>query len=182
MQSLRSLFADLDLKFFKGRLNGYQIKWAYLPGPTGPIRGRCNPESRTIKIQRGLRGEDLRRTVLHEMCHAGSTAKHGRLFERELKRLGKLGEKWIDEEIAAYREAQPLREMVEQDIENSALDLQGVRITWREVKRRIANGCGLTSKEFGKEAPWARKSWERKRGDFLAWDEMRRRYTQSPKP
>jgi hypothetical protein len=159
MASLQLLFAVLNWKFFKGRLKGYRVKRVHLPGG---MMGRCDSETRTIKIQRGLRGEDLRRILLHEMCHhTAGTARHGKLFEKELRRLGKLGEAWVEEEIRQCREVQPFRAMVEELAENIAMELGPEHVSWRGVKRCIAHQCGLTSPELGRGAPWLRKFWER---------------------
>jgi hypothetical protein len=174
MKSLQSLLADLDRQFFRRRLTGYRIQWAYLPG--GKM-GCCDTDARIIKIRRGLRGEELRRVVLHEMCHH-SVAGHGRLFEKVLRRLQSCGETWVEEEIAAYREAQPWRHMVKELVETAATEGSGL---WIEAKKYISQGCGLSLREFDQRARWARKLWERERRYFLRTQEIRSHAIESRK-
>jgi len=56
------------------------------------------------EVRADLEGEELRLTMLHEMCHIGSGAGwvHGPLFRRKVRRLVRLGVPGLVEDIERY--------------------------------------------------------------------------------
>ena len=105
-KSLRGLFNELNQKFFSNRLSGCRVTWAYLPGL---IKGRCERKSRTFKIARGLRNENLRRVLLHQMCHHYGKG-HDKRWKAQMLRLRDAGESWIDDEVRGYGAGDYLRD------------------------------------------------------------------------
>src|SRR5438105_3964594 len=101
IQELANLFQDLNKRFWRGRLRAYRVIYSKLPGNT---RGVCNSKRRTIYIREGLQGDQLRRVLLHEMCHIGCRY-HGRKFLAHLAHLAEQGEAWANLEIESYRTA-----------------------------------------------------------------------------
>ncbi len=93
--TLDQLFETLNRELFAGRLPKYRVR-------TGPARngeyGFIDEAEHTIWI---CQEENLRATLLHEMCHIG-TPGHGRAFRAKLRRLATLGEAWAQEERAYY--------------------------------------------------------------------------------
>ena len=64
------MFDDLNRRYWRGRLPRYHvIRRAALKG--GRL-GVCRDEIRTILLRADLQGEELRLTLLHEMCHIGT--------------------------------------------------------------------------------------------------------------
>jgi len=101
-KSLAVLYDEFNQTFFRGRLPRYRVRRDRFDDP-GQF-GLCRQEKQTILIRPGLDGNDLRETLLHEMCHIGSTG-HGKRFQAKLARLESLGEKWAEKQRAGYEEA-----------------------------------------------------------------------------
>ena len=98
-EDLDRLFDHLNDRFFKGRLPKYRV---HRCAPRIREHGFIDNEARTIWI---CNPSDLRKTLLHEMCHIG-TSGHGRLFRAKLRRLARHGERWAQAERAYYLRVQ----------------------------------------------------------------------------
>ena len=161
---LKPLFNEFNRKFFDGKLPFYRVIRASLPGA---MSGDCNWLSRTIRISSSLNGEDLRRTLLHEMCHHNRAGRHdGKRFLTNLRRLADMGERWAEDEIQACRkQSRPLISLIREMIQDEAQSEPN--LPWKEVKKRIAYESALTLLELSKRAPWARRLWERERRKTL---------------
>ena len=73
---LNVLYDQLNREFFDGGLLRYQVKLvARVPGKFSS--GACYSKRQLIILSRGLeRAPRLRETLLHEMCHIGTSRKH----------------------------------------------------------------------------------------------------------
>ena len=87
---------------FDGRLPTYRLTWA--DPPVAGWLGECTPAKRLIRLRRGLSGEELRQTLIHEMIHAAGPMGHGQPFQAQLARLVRQGEAWAREELQYYRD------------------------------------------------------------------------------
>ena len=96
---LDALFDEMNASLFEERLPKYRVRWC---APTNGEHGFIDNEARTIWI---CNPSDLRKTLLHEMCHIG-TVGHGRLFRAKLRRLARRGERWAQAERAYYLRVQ----------------------------------------------------------------------------
>ncbi len=92
---LDRLFDDLNSRLFDGRLPKYRVRRRQ---PHAGEFGCIDDAARTIWI---CASPDVRKTLLHEMCHIG-TDGHGRLFRARLRQLARCGEAWAQEERAYY--------------------------------------------------------------------------------
>ena len=92
---LDELFDDLNRSLFDGQLPKYHVRRRE---PQNGEYGSIDHATRTIWL---CRLSDLRKTLLHEMCHIG-TDGHGRRFRAQLRHLAKRGETWAQEERAYY--------------------------------------------------------------------------------
>lgn len=97
------LFDELNRRHWRGRLPRYRVvRRERLPGGD-TVTGVCRHRARTILVQRGLLGDRLRVTLLHEMAHvAAREFGHGPRFRRGLARLASRGEPLAREEAAWY--------------------------------------------------------------------------------
>src|SRR5262245_2995333 len=92
-KSLQSLFDTLRRKYFPGRLRGYRSVWTNFPWSSFSASGHageCDSKTRTLRIQKGLSGDHLVETLLHEMNHVGCPF-HGKKFREGIERLQKMG-------------------------------------------------------------------------------------------
>ncbi len=146
--------------FFLGRLPRYRVRRACFDAP-GQY-GLCRQEKQTILIRPGLDGNDLRETLLHEMCHIGSTG-HGKRFQAKLARLASLGERWAEEQRASYEEACRSSLTVTAIIRHTIDDWvwQCADIPWIQIRRLLAREVGLSPNRLIKAAPWVRRVWQR---------------------
>ena len=93
------LFDELNTRFCEGRLPKYHVRKS---APHSGEHGFIDDEAKTIWI---CNPPDVRATLLHEMCHIG-TSGHGRLFRAQLRRLAQRGEEWAQAERAYYLRAE----------------------------------------------------------------------------
>lgn len=101
---LERLFDDLNTELFDGRIARCAVRRAsYLTRLHG-CDGLYEPSRHQILIQSGLSPHAERRVLIHEMCHAKLPAHHGHgyAFLRELRRLGRQGERWAMKEANRY--------------------------------------------------------------------------------
>ncbi len=176
------LFDELNRKYWRGKLPKYRvIRRAVL---FGRCLGLCSNDSRTILLRRDLEGEALRLTLLHEMCHIGpeSGYDHGPRFLRKLRRLARLGEpKLLDdierydgtaiERMIAQRTADgrlvpeiPFRSAVSSDLDSLAMERPFLR--WTTVRRVLAREYNISPARFQYLAPWAEREWRQVSGDY----------------
>ena len=92
---LDRLFDDLNRSLFDGQLPKYRVRRRE---PQNGEYGWIDDAARTIWVCRLC---DLRKTLLHEMCHIGADG-HGRRFRARLRHLVRRGETWAQEERAYY--------------------------------------------------------------------------------
>ena len=155
-------FRKLNRQFFGGRLPPHRVvlKSGF------PRHGECIPERRFIRLGRGLGNDptELRRTLLHEMCHIG-TPNHGRRFQAKLLKLAQAGEAWATQEAASYANAlsfgdelHRLRELIEDLVLELSHD---GKPGFRRVLAWLAKDFGMTSSELRRRAPWVRAAWEK---------------------
>jgi hypothetical protein len=172
------LFDELNSKYWRGRLPRYRvIERAKLSA----CLGRCDNTRRTILLAPHPSAEELRLTLLHEMCHIGTGPgyDHGPRFLRKLRRLVRLGEtKLVEEDIERYdgtavkraieaaRAAGhfhfgneiSLRAALRSDIESLAIGPE-LRVRWPRVARYLAQRYHMTISQLRRAAPWAERVW-----------------------
>lgn len=157
-RNLAKLYDELNKKFFRRRLPVYRVICKNLPWG---LHGHCNSQERIIFLKKGLGQEDLRCTLLHEMCHIG-TPGHGKRFQAKLTRLSEMGETWAKEELRLYETG----ETWNQSIRGLRLNLeewvlQSPRPRFSSIVRFIANDWGMTSHELLQKVPWLRAAWQK---------------------
>lgn len=180
------LFDELNRRYWRGRLPKYRVIRRDLS--RDELDGYCDDNRRTIVLHKDLADEDLRRTLLHEVCHIGSGPKHGPRFQRKLDRLIKLGESKLLGDVECYdgtaftRYAANLphpvnkisfRQAVISEIDSFAIDQY--RRRWPRVLRYFARKYEMTPAQFQRKAPWAERVWRESAADY------RSSYEQSPR-
>ena len=99
VKRLDLLFNELNQKFFAGRLRRYKVRRCRLPN----LEGRCDNKNRIIRLSSSLQESEVRRTLLHEMCHVrGGGNHHGRKWANEMLRLAAAGESWVEEDLKRF--------------------------------------------------------------------------------
>ena len=170
------LFDEFNKKYWSNRLPRYRV--IRRTNIAGNYLGLCDDQTKTILLKKDLVGEDLRLTLLHEMCHirTGSGYQHGPRFLRKLHRLVRLGEtKLIEKDIEHYdgtveaREIERLRsegklgpevswrDRVLDDLDTLASE--SPRLRWATVRRMLANLYNTTPAKFQRDSPWAERKW-----------------------
>jgi len=85
-RQLRALFKQFNEEYWGGRLPAHSIRVVVRMTSLGEW-GRWLKKRRLIEIQRGLSGEDMISTLLHEMAHAATNGGHGMTWKRDMIRL-----------------------------------------------------------------------------------------------
>lgn len=169
MSDITELYNELNGLHWRGRLPTYSVRRAQLKRRLA----YCDNKRHLIVVRNDLTGSDLRRTLLHEMCHVGdlATSAHGQRFQRKLRRLFLRGEGAMLAECALYDGSTlpknvrtiSLRQAILSDLDGIALEHP--RWQWRRVRRL------LTEYEL---APAARRRVER--WAEIQWRELSRDY------
>ncbi len=158
---LRELFEDLKARYFSRRLRGYRVALVErVPRKHVTTSGYCDNRRRILYVVAGRDDETIRRTLLHEMCHVGSSA-HGKVFCAKLRRLAEQGEAWAEDEARGLEE-QPWRQpaqLVRVRLEDIAEDMP--ETSWKDVLRYVARDMSRTQKEIRRIAPWGARVWKR---------------------
>ena len=91
-ESLAEMFAVLNHDFFDGKLPPHKLYWRKFAVGRGLHVKR--PPSIILHPKLKRTPEELRRVLLHEMCHFNAHG-HGRAFCNNLLRLANKGETWV---------------------------------------------------------------------------------------
>ena len=161
MSKLTQLYRELNQRFWNGRLPDYRVRFCKLP--VGK-KGECLSERGLIRLTVGLEEDELRRTLLHEMCHIGCHY-HGQKFLARLIRLAEQGEQWATEEAEMYRNGPSWNEsirMIRDDLFTIALD--GTP-RFRDVVAFFARDFGEHPARFIKRIPWLKAAWQKAQHD-----------------
>lgn len=167
---LQKLFTEFNKKYFGGRLRPVKVRRS---ATMGQKLGEYRPKSKTILIRRGLEGSDLIETLLHEMCHIGTT-DHGPKFRRVQARMREMGAPLGVSDLAWLK--QPYRSPrfeIQERIDAFLLEAGAVAWTWPQIRRALAADFGTTPRYFDRW-PSVRRYWERERRDLAQEAELRR--------
>ena len=172
------LFDELNRRYWRGRLPRYRLICRNLTKQE--LLGRCYNQGKTILLEKSLTDDALRQTLLHEMCHIGSGPgyDHGRLFLRKVRRLVRLGESKLIEDVERYdgtaeqRDYEELkrkgvqihdvsfRQAVENDLDSLSMSQHHRR--WPTILRWLADEYRMSPAVFRRVAPWAERVWRKK--------------------
>lgn len=141
---LNRLFDELNRTHWRGRLPKYRVvifrskstgKLGAMMGYPPSILGARDINRREIFLWRGLAGEELRTTLLHEMCHIGPSTRnaHGMRFLLKIARLIRRGEQELLQMLSDFR-----------------TEIQELSPGQR---RRLARACGSDGRRTG-QAKW----------------------------
>ena len=83
--NLQRLFEQFNTKYFGGSLPAYKVVRKAIVG------ARCERQQRRIIFGHDVSSNDIPAILIHEMTHATTTDRHGRMFNRKLNELKKLG-------------------------------------------------------------------------------------------
>ena len=159
MENLTQLYKELNRQFFNGRLPCYRVTF-YKPLVA---QGHCISERRLIRLSPGMSDAEVRKVLLHEMCHIG-TPNHGKRFLAKLARLAAMGEAWATEEIEIYSGPyRNLQSQVKEQIFDALIDAPDAHF-WPMI-RWIANDLGMTAGELLRKAPWVRREWKKAKAE-----------------
>lgn len=123
------------------------------------VNGQCDTGRQRILLRRGLSPDEVRRCLLHEMCHIGAPG-HGQRFQAKLRRLVERGEVWAAEEIASYRAA-PSWNQEMSNLRGSLDDCARLspRPRFGRVLLWLASDLGLTNRQLLSRAQWLKIAW-----------------------
>lgn len=150
---LRALFDDLNRRDFDGELPRRSIQKSLRGAPDAFY----DPFTETIRLAVGLKGEHLRRALLHAMIHLKTGGAHDDCFFRELRRIALLGEPAAKLECAMYDEGVRVRQII------INLATAHPRLQWNraDAKPMVARAIGVTSKGLLILAPWWSMTWRK---------------------
>jgi SprT-like family len=163
MISPRSLYDAYNTRYWADRLPPYAIRRKRLPG----LHGQCDRRRRIIwlDLRKIPDGEALRRTLLHEMCHAADRdhSGHGASFQAQLAALAQRGEAWAEEEQRRYSypyaikvNFPTLRTYLEDWLMSVA---HPEEISWRVARTQVAHSHGISVRDLDRDFPRLRASW-----------------------
>ena len=182
-KDLAKMFVKANAKFFRGRLPKYRVVFAS-ESTMGAKDGECLQDRLLIRVARRLQSDSsqLRRTLLHEMCHHGCP-HHGKRFLAKLKRLADLGEEWATGEIKEYLGSPTLNheiQAIKSNLEVLANRSQDPRkLDFGVVEMCVARDFGYSREEIRKKMPWLRSAWDEAVGKSI---EKKRRMTKFLRP
>jgi SprT-like family len=95
-RDLEVLFGSLNLEFFEGRLQKYEVYLCTKSKNFGHyVSGFCDANHRKIFLRGNLSKKAVVQSLAHEMVHAKlariKNEAHGKLFLKELRKIRKLG-------------------------------------------------------------------------------------------
>jgi WLM domain len=153
-----ALYHELNQRYFGGRLPRFRVTFTQ-PRVSG-WHGEIFPARRLIRLRRGLTGDELRRTLLHEMCHIGAP-HHGQRFQAKLARLVAQGEAWAQQELEIYQQPQltwtKLIAEVKETLEEFAY--HDPRPSFTAIRRYAADTLTCQPGEVLRKAPWLQAAW-----------------------
>jgi hypothetical protein len=186
------MFADFNRRYWHGRLPQHRVLRRDLTKHN--LRGLCVGERRVILIEQTLKGDQLRRTLLHEMCHIGDHGAnaHGPRFLRKVRRLGRLGETALEEDIEQYDGTETRRRLEaarsagrlgpEQSWRSDVLSwLESVSLTddyrrrWPTIRRTLARQFEVTESRI-QRLGWAEREWGRLRAERYEDEQAKKRW------
>ncbi len=147
-------YNDLNSQFFDGKLPRYRVTFS--KGVFGPWKGFCLGKRRLIRLRRGLPPQEVKRVLLHEMCHIGAKG-HGRRWQEKMLRLAAQGEIWAKEEVENYQHALRTKINMATDIRDELTSFAhniSPRPAFKLVLRRLAAHHGYRPRQFSKQYPW----------------------------
>jgi hypothetical protein len=153
-----ALYHELNQHYFGGRLPRYRVTFAQ-PRASG-WHGECFPARRLIQLSRGLSGEMLRQTLLHEMCHIGSP-DHGQRFQAKLARLAEQGEAWARGELEAYQDTLDTWNQLVARLKKGLEELANIqpRPRFATICRTAAYNLDCRPSEVLHKTPWLPAAW-----------------------
>lgn len=161
--NLQRLYDHLNGNFFDGRLPKYRVVLsAEFPnaGYDAHYDGICLPERRLIRLRRGMTSENLRRVLIHEMCHVRCGDDHGRRWQNCMLRVAAKGEQWATEEVTQYRDhAEKWNDrigMLMDALRDAALPPGS---SFRQVRRGAANIMRIPFRDTYRKLPWLKSAW-----------------------
>jgi SprT-like family len=135
------LFSKFNERYFDGRLPSYRI--VFINDPRVGLHGECLKSKREIHLSASLSGEQLTKTLLHEMAHAAVPRPgHCKGWLAEMRRLANLGAP-TNEDWEAYQDRR--RTITPKDMKSEAFEVgcECAR-TWAVVRPQFGLRFGLT--------------------------------------
>ncbi len=178
VEGLQRLFAQLNHELFDGKLPVYRVRFS--PRVKGCWYGFCYVKRRVITLRPTLQGEELRRTLIHEMCHIGSGPRHKKPWQARMLAVADKGEHWAREEVEMYLRSftwnQEMAELRKQ-VYNRVADCEEFgrpHPTFREMLSSVATGFGWPPSALYKSAPWLKAAYKKVRRKVV-WEHEQRK-------
>ncbi len=176
--SIQHLFVQLNQKLFDGKLPVYRVRFS--PRVKGCWYGFCYVKRRVITLRPTLQGEELRRTLIHEMCHIGTGPEHRKPWQARMLAVADKGEPWAREEVEKYlrsftwnQEMAELRKQVYNTVAECE-ELGRPHPTFREMLSSVATMFGVSPSALYKSAPWLKAEYKKVRRKVVREHEQRK--------
>lgn len=167
---LNRMFDEFNKEFFGGRLEKFEV----VPGEATEFtpEGECDHKARVITIYDPT---DIRRNLLHEMCHVESPPQQARTWrdqqsrghdsgwQEAMHRLAEQGEEWAREQAENFPTWQAMVSMIHDSLAYMArLMVNGERqVNYEEHVLRWAARIIRQEPKLAEETmPWLRNSWK----------------------
>ena len=159
---VQKLFKRFNRKYFGGRLPTYRVTQSDLYGSMGV----CRKKQREIHLSAGLQNSAARTTLLHEMAHAATSPRHGPAWQKEIRRLIRLGAP-LKRELDAYLKTTGHLGDLISDASAAGFHFAD-RQRWPEVRQHIGYKNGLLDKNGNAESARSQKDLQRIKLAFLS--------------
>ncbi len=169
---LQRLYADLNVRFFGGRLpKTYRVVFSRQSGGNGGI---CLNDRSLIRLRPELLTERaamhrteppeerVRRVLLHEMCHIG-TLGHAKRWQAKMLRLAEMGEAWAAEEVKEYQKP------TDMDWHGGIGQIKDALVEWANMEQRpdfrsVKRGASRIMffekvSDVPRHLPWLKAAW-----------------------
>jgi SprT-like family len=163
---VQRLFRRFNAKYFGGRLPNYRVIQSDLYGGDG----LCRMKQREIHLSPILQGSSLRTSLLHEMAHAATNGGHGALWQKEMRRLIRLGAP-LKEELRAYLMNTDSQHQLVGELEDAGFEI-GDRSRWRSVRQNFGYSLNLLDKNGNVESRAAQRLLKKFKRAFFAGVKM----------
>jgi hypothetical protein len=163
MVNLSDLYDQLNADLFDRRLPKYRVIFSSRFPPTGyegHYSGTCDTKRRLIRLRRGMNVEQLRRVLIHEMCHIRHSY-HGRRWQACMMFVAASGEPWAATEASQYRESGVTwNNLIATTLIDALRDrAMPPRISFREVRRMAAKIMWISYTDTKRKLPWLKGAW-----------------------
>jgi len=164
-RKVRSMYKEFNKAFFRNQLPHYDVEVVEAMPDGGACIGGCDRERKQIFLRRdaAIVGRDFRSVLLHEMCHIRlpDDDTHGWRFLAQLRRLQRMGETWVQDELDCLTIDTPYTLKWQQRMATRLVVIakKNPDLTLDRALNQLTMECAVTEDELRKWIPDLEGGW-----------------------